>query len=136
MGAEVFYQGTAQLACATFAQHLLALRQGRVRHLDHQVEATNMRSVDVFDAVAQPKARQRVFFQHAVDPTLLRALASVCTGGLEDVFDFVQYQQGGLRLQHTVGRAQRTQALFCRYRVAVAVGAGYFIKRTAQGIGE
>ncbi|MNP08779.1 hypothetical protein D3C76_1008630 [compost metagenome] len=136
MGAQLLDQFIADLAATAFTQHLLALRQGRVGHFDHQVEAADMGRVDGLDAVAEPETRQRVLLQHAVDPAFLRAVAGGRLGGLEDIFDLVEHQHGTLRMQHAVGRAQGTQALLGRHRVALAVGAGDFVQRAVQAAGD
>ncbi len=68
---------------------VLALRARGIFQLDQQIETTQVGSIQRLDAVAEPETRQRVFFEHAIEPALMALYSSRGRLLCENIFDLI-----------------------------------------------
>ena len=86
--------------------HLASVGKPRRFHFNHHIEATQHGRIDVANRIGSPKRDDRIFFQKAVDFTLVGASAEKERSQVvEDVFGFVNHQNIGIGLRKDVARS-------------------------------
>ena len=86
--------------------HLSSVGEPLRFNFNHHIEATQHGRIDVANRIGGPKRDDRIFFQKAVDFSLVGASAEKERSQVvEDVFGFVDHQKIGIGLRKDVARS-------------------------------